>query len=387
MRSQSGTVRQLSFYIHIPYCVKRCGYCDFNTYTPSDLNGGDVSAVSSGYITSVIREIERAEREIGQAVVPSIFFGGGTPTLLPARDLVRVVDAIAGRFNLAKRCEITIEANPDSVTRESLAQLRDGGINRISFGMQSASPHVLQVLDRTHKPENLNAATQMARDVGFDHVSVDLIYGAPRESLTDWVQSVESALALPIDHISAYALIVEKGTRLAKDIGDGKYSLPDDDETAEKYRFADEAFNSAGFSWYELSNWAKPKGECRHNMAYWNNDEWWGIGPGAHSHIGNSRWWNVKHPNTYRTKIDAGESPIQEREELTDENRRIEKFMLAIRMRSGISRKEFNPHQISIAENYLSSGHIDNSAWASGSLVLTQSGRLIADRIVRELIG
>ena len=386
--------RRLSFYVHIPYCVKRCGYCDFNTYTPTDLlsqsstnnDSAGVQTVANGYIDLVIQEIELARRTVGKASVPTIFFGGGTPTLLPARDLLRIVDAISGRFSLERRCEITVEANPDSVTKESLATLRAGGINRISFGMQSAVPHVLKVLDRTHRSENLVSATQWAKEVGFDHISVDLIYGTPGESLNDWQVSIDAALALPIDHISAYALIVEQGTKLARQVNSGEITMPDDDETAEKYRMADDSFSKAGFTWYELSNWARPGGECRHNIAYWQNSEWWGLGPGAHSHIENSRWWNVKHPNTYRAKITANETPIQEREELSLDNQRTENLMLAIRMKAGIALKNLSEEQCVAAEKYVGSEHLDLEKWERGALVLTQSGRLIADRIVRELL-
>ena len=386
--------RRLSFYVHIPYCVKRCGYCDFNTYTPTDLlsqsstnnDSAGVQTVANGYIDLVIQEIELARRTVGKASVPTIFFGGGTPTLLPARDLLRIVDAISGRFSLERRCEITVEANPDSVTKESLATLRAGGINRISFGMQSAVPHVLKVLDRTHRSENLVSATQWAKEVGFDHISVDLIYGTPGESLNDWKVSIDAALALPIDHISAYALIVEQGTKLARQVNSGEITMPDDDETAEKYRMADDSFSQAGFTWYELSNWARPGGECRHNIAYWQNSEWWGLGPGAHSHIENSRWWNVKHPNSYRAKITANETPIQEREELSLDNQRTENLMLAIRMKAGIALKNLSEEQCVAAEKYVGSEHLDLEKWERGVLVLTQSGRLIADRIVRELL-
>ena len=386
--------RRLSFYVHIPYCVKRCGYCDFNTYTPTDLlsqsstnnDSAGVQTVANGYIDLVIQEIELARRTVGKASVPTIFFGGGTPTLLPARDLLRIVDAISGRFSLERRCEVTVEANPDSVTKESLATLRAGGINRISFGMQSAVPHVLKVLDRTHRSENLVSATQWAKEVGFDHISVDLIYGTPGESLDDWKVSIDAALALPIDHISAYALIVEQGTKLARQVNSGEITMPDDDETAEKYRMADDSFSQAGFTWYELSNWARPGGECRHNIAYWQNSEWWGLGPGAHSHIENSRWWNVKHPNTYRAKITANETPIQEREELSLDNQRTENLMLAIRMKAGIALKNLSEEQCVAAEKYVGSEHLDLEKWERGALVLTQSGRLIADRIVRELL-
>ena len=301
----------LSFYIHIPYCIRRCGYCDFNTYTPSELKGPDIASVSNDYIDAAILEIEMAAQRFGGADVPTIFFGGGTPSLLPARDLGRVVSAIRNNFSIAKDVEVTIEVNPDSVTMDFLSEARSWGATRISMGMQSASPHVLAVLDRTHNPENVTSAVDMARRAGYAHVSVDLIYGSPGESVDDWRQTISSALALDIDHISAYALIVEEGTKFAKKVERGELEMPPEDETAEKYLAIDAALREAGFDWYELSNWAKPGGECRHNINYWNGAQWWGVGPGAHSFIDNRRWWNVKHPGMYKEKILESADPTQ----------------------------------------------------------------------------
>jgi len=382
--------QRLSFYIHIPYCVKRCGYCDFNTYTPSELRSGDLSAdisgVSEGYIDRVLKEIDQARSEVNVAIVPTIFFGGGTPTLLQAHDLNRVIAKIKSEFEVSKDCEITIEANPDTVTEDLLTKLREGGFNRISFGMQSAVPHVLATLDRTHKPEGVNKSVELARKTGFDHISVDLIYGTPGESIADWEISVNSALSMAIDHISAYALIVEAGTKLSNQVKRGEIVMPADDETAEKYRIADDLFASAGFNWYELSNWAKPGGECRHNINYWNGSNWWGVGPGAHSFLGNERWWNVKHPSVYQERIDSGLSPKLAGETLTLENRNDEKIMLQIRLVDGIDLNSLTSVQNANAAKYLESDHISHSHWSQGRVVLTQSGRLIADRIVRELM-
>ena len=380
----------LSFYVHIPYCVKRCGYCDFNTYTPSELRSGDLSAdisgVSEGYIDRVLKEIDQARSEVNVAIVPTIFFGGGTPTLLQAHDLNRVIAKIKSEFEVSKDCEITIEAKPDTVTEDLLTKLREGGFNRISFGMQSAVPHVLATLDRTHKPEGVNKSVELARKTGFDHISVDLIYGTPGESIADWEISVNSALSMAIDHISAYALIVEAGTKLSNQVKRGEVIMPADDETAEKYRIADDLFASAGFNWYELSNWAKPGGECRHNINYWNGSNWWGVGPGAHSFLGNERWWNVKHPSAYQERIDSGLSPKLAGETLTLENRNDEKIMLQIRLVDGIDRNSLTSVQNASAAKYLESDHISHTHWSQGRVVLTQSGRLIADRIVRELM-
>lgn len=385
-RLRSKVSRRLSFYIHIPYCVKRCGYCDFNTYTPSELMGPDLESVSKNYISAVLKEIELAQKTVGAAEVPSIFFGGGTPSLMPAAELARVIQEIRDRFELSPDIEITIEVNPDSVSLDFLEKMRQAGANRISMGMQSAVPHVLKVLDRTHNPENVSTAVEKARKAGFEHVSVDLIYGAPGESVSDWQQSVTSALQLPIDHISAYALIIEKGTKLAAQISRGEVQMPPDEETAEKYLIADSAFEAAGFNWYELSNWSKPGGQCRHNIAYWNGSMWWGVGPGAHSYFDNRRWWNVKHPATYQQKINAGESPVQSEEILSEENLADEYLMLQIRRREGIPHRDLKDSQVSQAAKYVDSGHLDQAEWTAQKLVLTQQGRLIADRIVRDLV-
>jgi oxygen-independent coproporphyrinogen-3 oxidase len=371
---------ELSFYVHIPYCIKRCGYCDFNTYTPNELqDGATLEIVSNDYIDAVLKELDSAPTDR----VPTIFFGGGTPSLLPAADLGRVISAIRDRNGLAEDCEITLEANPDSVTPEKMRQYLDAGFNRISFGMQSAVPHVLATLDRTHNPANVAKAVEMARDAGFSSVSVDLIYGTPGESLEDWRTSIESALSLGVDHISAYALIVETGTKLAAQIKRGDISMPNDDLMADMYLLVNQLCNQAGLQWYELSNWSKPGHECRHNIAYWENKNWWGLGPGAHSHIDGKRFWNLKHPTTYKTKLFSGESSILDSEILTEEQMRDESIMLAIRMRDGIDISNLTPTQLERIESYRESGHI---SMVDKHLQLSPQGRLIADRIVRELV-
>lgn len=366
--------------------MKRCGYCDFNTYTPAELQGGNLAIVSQNYIDAVIHEIEMAQAKIGPAHVPSIFFGGGTPSLMPASDLSRVISAIRRNFDLLSKAEITIEVNPDSVTEQFLVEMRESGATRISMGMQSAVPHVLSTLDRTHQPENVIKAVEWARSSGYEHVSVDLIYGAPGESFEDWKTSVNAALELPIDHISAYALIVERGTKLAAQISRGELVMPTDDETAEKYLYADETFERAGFTWYELSNWSKPGGECLHNIAYWDGSWWWGVGPGAHSFFGDERWWNIKHPKSYQERIALKESPILERETLTSENKADEFILLQIRRREGIAHSQLSTSQIQVAERFIEGGYLDKESWAQQKLVLSKNGRLIADRIVREMV-
>ena len=378
----------LAFYIHIPYCVKRCGYCDFNTYTPAELQLTEgLTQISNSYIDLLVKEIEFARNQVGEsAIVPSIFFGGGTPSLMEASDIKRVITAISEQFKLDSIAEVTLETNPDTVTKEKLKQFYDAGVNRISFGMQSSVPHVLKTLDRTHNPENLPQVTKWASEVGFKEISVDLIYGTPGESKQDWQQSIDSALALPISHISAYALIVEEGTKLAAQIKRGEITKPDDDLTAEKYIMADKAFTTAGFNWYELSNWAKPNSQSKHNLAYWLGHNWWGAGPGAHSHINGKRFWNVKHPNLYKQKIQANETVILDSEVLKGSQIESERLMLSIRLPQGLEKNTLNNQQILELTDYVNSGHLDQENWNLGRATLTLDGRLIADRIVREIL-
>lgn len=368
----------LSFYVHIPYCVKRCGYCDFNTYTPNELKVGQtLEGVSQGFIDSLIAEVTFAART-NTTTIPTIFFGGGTPSLMPARDLGRVIDLLKQRWEFAPNIEITIECNPDTLTLQSLKDYREIGINRISMGMQSANTQVLKVLDRTHNPENVAKSVESARKAGFENISLDLIYGTPGETLEQWQATVDTALAYGIDHLSAYALIVEPGTKLAAQIKRGEISKPDDDLMASMYLAVDDAANNAGLQWYELSNWGRP---AEHNLVYWRNQNWWGLGPGAHSHLDGVRWWNVKHPSKYQDQLANFESPMQERETLTIEQKRDERFMLQIRLREGLSITELNPSQLKLLEEYGSEVEI-----VDGRMVLTAKGRLIADRIVRTLI-
>ena len=379
---------ELAFYIHIPYCIKRCGYCDFNTYTPAELQiTSELKDISNSYIDLLISEIKSARIEVGEsAVIPSIFFGGGTPSLMQASDIGRVISTIKDQFNLAKDVEITLETNPDTVTKEKLAQFLAAGVNRLSFGMQSAVPHVLATLDRTHNPDNLPQVTKWAKEVGFKEISVDLIYGTPGESKEDWQRSIDAALSLPITHISAYALIVEEGTKLAAQIKRGEVANVDDDLSADKYIMADQAFTSAGFNWYELSNWAKPNSESRHNIFYWLGKNWWGAGPGAHSHLNGRRFWNVKHPNLYKERIIKGESAVAEFENLESIQIESERLMLSIRLPSGVEKSTLNDKQILDLAGYVESGHLDQANWNLGRATLTLDGRLIADRILREIL-
>lgn len=332
-------------------------------------------------------EIKAAKVQVGQSVnVPSIFFGGGTPSLMQPDDIGRVISTIKSEFTLLPDAEITMECNPDSVTKESLAAFRAIGVNRVSFGMQSAVKHVLATLDRTHNPENLLQVTTWAKEVGFSEISVDLIYGTPGESLADWQTSIDAALALPITHISAYALIIEEGTKLAAQIKRGEVAQVDDDLTAEKYLVADKAFTAAGFEWYELSNWAKSGSLSKHNLAYWLGDNWWGAGPGAHSHLNGKRFWNVKHPNLYKERVLANQSPVADSEVLEELQIESEKLMLSLRLPSGVDKQSLNELQLAELSSYVESGHLDQANWNQGRATLTLDGRLIADRILRQIL-
>src|SRR5689334_12182912 len=338
--------RPFGLYVHVPFCSVRCGYCDFNTYTALEL-GDEVGASRSSYAEAAIREIRFARHVLGHrdVKIETIFFGGGTPTLLKPADLGAIVASAAAEFGLADGVEITTEANPDSVAAWDLEELRTAGFNRISFGMQSAVDHVLRTLDRTHDPMRVPAAVDWARQAGFEDVSLDLIYGTPGESLADWQTSVESALACEPDHVSAYSLIVEEGTALARQVRRGELPMPDEDDLADKYLLADERMEAAGLGWYELSNWGRDEAaRCRHNLLYWQGGDWWGVGPGAHSHVAGARWWNVKHPAAYADRIAADLSPAHDHELLDDETRRTERVLLEVRLRSGLPLDALDAH-------------------------------------------
>ncbi|MEI6230507.1 MAG: radical SAM family heme chaperone HemW [Actinomycetes bacterium] len=378
--------RPFSFYVHVPYCASRCGYCDFNTYTASELGA---SASQSGYAAQAIAEVHLARRILGDRDVPvsTVFVGGGTPTLLPAQDLAGMLDAIRDQFGLTAGAEVTTEANPDSVNPESLDVLRSAGFTRISFGMQSVATNVLQVLERTHTPGRAMQAVREAQAAGFEHVNVDLIYGTPGETRDDFARSLDAAISSGADHVSAYSLIVEDGTRLAGKVRRGEIADVDDDVAADRYVQADQALTSAGLDWYEVSNWAKPGGECRHNLAYWRSDDWWGIGPGAHSHIAGTRWWNVRHPSAYGDRIAADLSPAQAREILTNEQQRDEQILLAIRLKEGLVAAGLSAEQLTVVDTATNNGLVDGDWAQTGRVTLTQKGRLLADRLAIDLLS
>ena len=380
--------RAFGLYVHIPFCAVRCGYCDFNTYTAAELGGG---ASQASYALTVERELEFAAGALAQSgiahrALSTVFFGGGTPTLLPSQDLARVLQTAKNVWGLEPGAEVTTEANPDSVTPESLAELAHAGFTRVSFGMQSAVPHVLAVLDRTHAPERVPLAVEWARAAGLK-VSLDLIYGTPGEGLSDWERSLEAALALEPDHLSAYALIIEEGTALARRIRRGEVPMVDDDDHADKYEIAESMLRAAGMSWYEVSNWARlDEDQCRHNLAYWKGHDWWGAGPGAHSHVGGTRWWNVKHPTAYAQRLEAGASPAAGRETLDGTARYVEDVLLRSRLAEGYPVADLHPEGRHAVAGLIADGLIEPAEAFKGAVRLSGRGRLLADAVVRRLL-
>lgn len=378
---REAATRPLGFYLHVPFCASRCGYCDFNTYTAKELGGG---ASQASYADTAIGEVRMARRVLQSVDQPvdTVFFGGGTPTLLPAKDLGKMLAAVRDEFGLAPGAEVTTEANPESVDPAYLEGLLEAGFTRVSFGMQSASSHVLKILDRQHTPGRALDAVKEATAAGFEHVNLDLIYGTPGESLDDWRASLESALSAQPDHVSAYALIVEDGTQLARRVRRGELPMPDDDDLADKYVLADEMLSAQGLTWYEVSNWARTEdARCRHNELYWRGDTWWGIGPGAHSHVGGVRWWNVKHPSAYADRLGADDSPAYARETLDAETRRVERVLLEIRLSAGLPLDVLDDEGRAAAERMP-----DLVMREADRLVLTRKGRLLADAVVRNLL-
>ena len=382
--------RDFGIYLHVPFCTVRCGYCDFNTYTAVELGGG---ASQASYADTALREIDLAAAVLKGAGLPprpvsTVFVGGGTPTVLPAGDLARMLDAVRDAWGLAPGAEVTTEANPDSVTPASLAELAAAGFTRVSFGMQSAVPHVLATLDRTHDPARIPDVVAWARDAGLE-VSLDLIYGTPGESLDDWRASLDAVLATGVDHVSAYALVVEQGTKMAVQVRRGELPAPDGDDEAAKYEIADDVLGAAGLGWYEVSNWARtPEHACRHNLAYWRGDDWWGIGPGAHSHAGGVRWWNVKHPRAYAQRLETGISPAAGRELLSTEDRQLERVLLGVRLAEGLPLADVAPTLRKAVAGLVADGLVDGRAAVDREdprVLLTRRGRLLADTVVRAL--
>lgn len=413
---EAERARPLSLYVHVPFCRVRCGYCDFNTYTVGFGPGAQIG----DYAPSVLAEADLAARVLADAGVSgrlaqTVFFGGGTPTMLDAGELIAILDGLRERIGIAGGAEVTLEANPDTVTREDLRAFADSGFTRVSFGMQSAVPRILAILDRTHTPKRVPLVVEWAKEAGLS-TSVDLIYGTPGESLADWETSVRAALSYDPDHISAYALVVEEGTKMGAQVARGELPTPDPDDEAAKYELVDELLGEAGYAWYEISNFARASASdrasgrasttfehaSRHNLAYWRDWDWWGFGPGAHSHVGRMRWWNVKNPGAYAGRLRAGVSPAAAGEILGEEERELERVMLGLRTAEGVeldgvpamAMRDGIVSGLSVCQSLsgrvaslISDGFIDGVAALDGRAVLTLRGRLLADYVTRELMG
>lgn len=367
-------------YIHVPFCATRCGYCDFNTYTPGEL--GSPRDLTGPYLDALDKELEMAAGRVGRTA-DTVFIGGGTPSLLGGQGLSRILDTVRSTFGLSPGAEVTTESNPESTSPEYFAALADAGFNRISLGMQSASHNVLQVLERAHTPGRAFDAAREAREAGFQHVNLDMIYGTPTETDDNVRETLDRVLETGVDHVSAYSLIVEDGTRMARKVNKGLLPAPDEDVLARRYEMISSTLENAGFEWYEVSNWSLPGGECEHNRIYWVDGNWWGAGPGAHSHLGDERFYNVKHPNRYIHTIGNGELPIKDSETLTGADRHMEKVMLGLRLREGIPESWLDAHAAPALEGFIDRGLLER---AGQRVRVTKRGRLLADGIVSDLL-
>ncbi|WP_409186380.1 radical SAM family heme chaperone HemW [Amycolatopsis sp. VS8301801F10] len=379
--------RPFGVYVHVPFCATRCGYCDFNTYTAGELGS---AASPRSWLDALRRELELGAEVLGNAPqAETVFVGGGTPSMLGADGLAEVLDGVRSAFGLAPGAEVTTESNPESTSPEFFAGIRAAGYTRVSLGMQSAARHVLKVLDRVHTPGRPVDAAREARAAGFEHVNLDLIYGTPGERVEDLRASLDAVLSAGVDHVSAYALIVEDGTALARRVRRGELPAPDDDTLASYYELIDSVLAGAGLTWYEVSNWASDEAaRCRHNLGYWQGGDWWGAGPGAHSHVGGVRWWNVKHPAKYSSLLAEGKSPEAGREVLTEEDRHLERIMLELRISDGLALSALDEAGLRQARAAAAEGLLEVSDLDSrGRAVLTDRGRLLADAVVRRLAG
>ena len=365
-------------YIHVPFCATRCGYCDFNTYTAGELGGSN----PDGWLQALRSELVIAGAQV-DLPVDTVFVGGGTPSLLGASGLTAVLDAVRETFRLTATSEVTTEANPESTSPAFFAELLEAGYTRVSLGMQSTAPHVLAVLDRTHSAGRAPAAAAEALAAGFEHVNLDLIYGTPGETDDDLRRSADTAIEAGVDHVSAYALVVEDGTALARRVRRGEIAAPDDDVLAARYELLDARLSAAGLHWYEVSNWSRPGGECRHNLGYWDGGQWWGAGPGAHGFVGARRWWNAKHPNAYAQLLADGTLPVADFEDLDERARHTEDVMLRVRLRTGLPVSVLTPAERGRVAAVVADGLVQ---LCGERLVLTDRGRLLADGVVRAIL-
>ena len=349
-------------YIHIPFCAKKCDYCAFATFT-------DRHQLTTDYLTALRTHIKRSVAS-SMPRATSVFIGGGTPTLVPAAELMSVLAEIP----LAAGCEVTVECNPDDITLEMMQTYRAGGVNRISIGVQSTVDQVLKSLGRTHNPENVQRSVSFVREAGFETFNLDIIYGAAGETLDDWSRTLRDVAALDPPHVSAYGLTVEANTVLATQLD----RHPDDDDQADKYLLCDDALSANGLQNYEISNWAKPGHECKHNSLYWQQGNYEGFGSAAHAHLNGRRWWNVRTPDRYIELVNAGESPESSSETLDAETSKREMLQLLVRTREGVPHGSFSEKDLDEMSELLDR--------QEDRIVLTRAGRLLANEVALRLI-
>jgi len=365
-------------YIHVPFCATRCGYCDFNTYTPSETESS-----YEAYLVALEKELELAAEKVGR-MADTVFVGGGTPSLLGAEGLGRILGKIRNTFGLPTDAEVTTESNPESTSPAYFEGLKEAGFNRVSLGMQSASTPVLKVLDRQHTPGRAVEAAKEAKRAGFEHVNLDLIYGTPTETDDDVRTSLDAVLSAEVDHVSAYSLIVEDGTAMARKIRKGQLPAPEEDVYADRYEIIADRLESCGFDWYEVSNWAKPGGECRHNLLYWQGGNWWGAGPGAHGYVDRFRYFNVKRPEKYEEMLADGVFPIDGTETISDEEEHFEKIMLGLRLKEGIPREWVGEKARGVVDKHVRGGVLAEEA---GRIFATDAGRLLIDGVITDILA
>lgn len=349
-------------YIHIPFCHRRCDYCSFAAWD-------DRSDQVRPYLDALAADVARVASRLARPA-SSVFVGGGTPSMVAGEELAGVLALIP----VAAGAEVTVEVNPEDAEAGLFATYRAAGVTRVSFGVQSLMAHVLASLGRRHGPEAVPRAVALARDAGFASFNLDLIYGSVGETVDDWRRTIDMVMGLDPPHISAYALTVEAGTPLAADVG----RYPDDDDQAEKYIVAEEAFAAAGLEWYEISNWSRPGHECRHNQLYWSQGDYLGAGCSAHSHLDGRRWWNLRTPERYQSTVAAGDEPIAGEETLDADQRRLEGLQLAIRTRQGVPLDAIDPADAAGVLHGLIEQHANR--W-----VLTRAGRLLANEVALRL--
>ncbi|MFL5737285.1 MAG: radical SAM family heme chaperone HemW [Actinomycetota bacterium] len=359
-------------YVHVPFCLTRCGYCDFNAYAGLD-------GLKPRYVEALHREASLAAPEWPERFV-SVFLGGGTPTSLDAAHLAELIAHLRATFDVDSNAEITIEANPDTVDAERLGELHAAGYTRLSMGAQSFDPDVLAALERIHQPESVHRAFAEARAAGYENLNLDLIYGANGESLASWRRTLEETIALAPEHVSAYALTIEPATPLGRKVAAGVVAAPDPDMQADMFELACELLGAAGYSHYEVSNWAKRGFECRHNLGYWERKPYLGLGAGAHSSRGKRRWWNLRPPEQYLEAVESGTRPIGGAEELDDAGRALEETFLRLRTRQGV---DADAETAVRAERFLDDGLLERR---NGSFVATERGMLLLNELVLGLV-